>query len=96
MSLKLNQRTSEQWVFPSMSPPVRKNNIVEMNIQSRISEIMNYEPKDVVYVEKMEDGRELIHYDEKNMILNKAYNVEWYGSKLQLIRNESRVIIIEQ
>lgn len=53
------------------------------------------EPKPSVYVEK-HDGGESLHYDIKRMIINKRYNITWYGIKMSLTRGINEIKMEEE
>jgi len=47
-----------------------------------------------VYVEKSEDGKEILKYSKKKMLQNKLYEVVWSGQKVGLVKTRQQEIVM--
>lgn len=56
---------------------------------------MSYNQNDIVYVETLDNGNEIIHYDAINMIKDKMYAVQWYGDKVGIIKKDNEIVLSE-
>ena len=96
--IQVEQREPKQFGFVTMSPPEKTyDGMIKMDLELRVPETwpLQHNDKPVVYVEKRENRKELIHYDEKNMTENKKYFVEWYDSKVYLVKTDDEIILKE-
>lgn len=94
---QLEQRESKQIIL--FAPPQQRisENMMEMNLQLRVHKpiLLLYDQNDVVYVEMLDNGNEIIHYDEKNMIKDKMYVIQWYGDKVGIVKKDNDIILSE-